>query len=264
MARNIFKVKRNPKVIKTYRQSVPATRFIGKKYGDEDRIDGHGGFGAQWKEWFEKGWFKLLEESCPKADFEDADAYIGLMRYKGDEPNPEPFQYWVGMFFAEGAEVPEGFEYVDFPASDLGVGWLYGKDSYIYAKEHLVFDGFKKQGIKVIPDRQDAYWFFERYACDSAPRPKKKGKFVLDVCWYAEKEGETKKVRVCKTCSGFDVAELEGLLAPEDYTTYCIGKCKRHNPKLEGKVYGLINEELVVCESKEEFFAKIKEAVEES
>ncbi len=21
-------------------------------YGDEDRIDGHGGFGKQWKEWF--------------------------------------------------------------------------------------------------------------------------------------------------------------------------------------------------------------------
>jgi hypothetical protein len=33
-------------VIRTYRQSVPAMRFIGKKYYDEDRVDG--GFGKQW------------------------------------------------------------------------------------------------------------------------------------------------------------------------------------------------------------------------
>ena len=256
MARNILKAKRKPKVVKTYRQSVPATRFIGKKYGDEDRVNG--GFGTQWGEWFANGWNTLLEESCPKADFEDASAYIGLMRWKGEkgEEGFEPFQYWVGMFFAEGAEVPEGFDFVDFPASELGVGWLYGKDSYIYAKEHLAFGACEKQGIRCIPDAQDATWFFERYA---APRcePDKKGKHILDVCFFAEKEGKAKKVRVCKKCSGFDVAELQGKLAPEDYTTYCIGKCLRHNPKLEGKVYGLLNNELVICDTKEEFFAKI-------
>jgi len=259
MAKNIFKVKRNPKVIKTYRQSVPATRFIGKKYGDEDRIDGHGGFGKQWEDWFKNGWNTLLEESCPKADFEDADAYIGLMRIKECEEGEEkePFQYWVGMFFAENAEVPEGFDYVDFPACDLGVGWLYGKDSYLFAKEHLVFGGFEKQGIKVIPDREDAHWFFERYACPRFTEFDKRGKHTLDVCWYAEKEGEVKKVRMCKKCSGFDVAELKDLLAREDYTTYCIGHCLSKHPELKGKVYGRINEELVVCDTKEEFCAKI-------
>ncbi|MDR2688018.1 MAG: hypothetical protein LBB75_09710 [Oscillospiraceae bacterium] len=262
MARNIFKVKRNPKVLKTYRQSIPATRFIGKKYGDEDRIDGHGGFGKQWEAWHENGWFKLLEESCPKADFEDADAHIGLMRWRGekDEEDYEPFQYWVGMFFAEGAEVPEGFDFVDFPASDLGVGWLYGKDSYLFGKEHLVFGGFEKQGIKVIPDRQDAHWFFERYACPRNTTPDKRGKKILDIAWFAEKEGEVKKVRVCKKCSGFDVAELAGLLAPEEYTTYCIGHCLSKHPELKGKAYGLINDELAVCDTKEEFLAKVREA----
>jgi len=257
MARNILKVKRKPKVIKAYRQSVPATRFIGKMYGDEDRVNG--GFGKQYDEWFEKGWFTLLKDSCPKADFEDSGAMIGLMRWKGEkgEEEYEPFQYWIGMFFVEGAAVPEGFDYVDFPACDLGVGWLYGKGSYIFAKEHLAFEACEKQGIKMIPDAQDATWFFEREVSDTPPRPKKRGKFVLDICFFAEKEGEVKKVRVCKKCSGFDVAELEGKLAPEDYTTYCIGKCKRHNPKLEGKVYGLINDKFVVCDTKEEFFAKI-------
>ena len=30
-------------IIKTYRQSVGAMRFIGKKYGDGDRVDGNFG-----------------------------------------------------------------------------------------------------------------------------------------------------------------------------------------------------------------------------
>lgn len=48
-------------IVKTYRQSIPATRFIGKKYGDEDRVNG--GFGQQWGEWFQNGWFDVLEEA---------------------------------------------------------------------------------------------------------------------------------------------------------------------------------------------------------
>ena len=257
MTRNILKNKRKPKVVKAYRQSIPATRFIGKQFGDEDRVGG--GFGKQWGDWFKLGWCEQLEAHSPRADFEDADAYIGLMRIKECEEGEEkePFQYWVGMFFAENAEVPEGYDYVDFPACDLGVGWLYGKGSYIFAKEHLAFGACEKQGIKMIPDAQDATWFFERYVSPRFTEPDKKGKIILDICCFAEKEGEVKKVRVCKKCSGFDVAELEGKLAPEEYTTYCIGKCKRHNPKLEGKVYGLLSDELVVCGTKEEFFAKI-------
>jgi len=191
MARNILKVRRKPKVVKAYRQSIPAARFIGIKYGDGDRVNG--GFGEQWGEWHKNERFKLLEESCPRADFEDAEACIGLMRWKGGKDGDEhkmsePFQYWVGKFFAEGAQVPEGYGFVDFPASDLGVGWLYGKDSYIYGKEGLAFSACGKQGIKCIPDAQDATWFFERYA---APRcePDKKGKHILDVCFFAEKEG---------------------------------------------------------------------------
>jgi hypothetical protein len=192
MAKNMFKVKRNPKVIKTYRQSVPATRFIGKKYGDEDRPDGHGGFGTQWGEWHEKGWFDFLAKNCPKADFEDAGAYIGLMRIKENDKHEqtEPFQYWIGIFFPEGTEVPEGFDYVDFPASDLGVGWLYGKDSYLYAKEHLAAESCGKQEMKIIPDGEGAYWFFERCVCPRFTKPDKRGKKILDICHFIEKEGK--------------------------------------------------------------------------
>ncbi|MCL2512314.1 MAG: hypothetical protein FWF08_00310 [Oscillospiraceae bacterium] len=190
-----LKLKRKPKVIKTYRQSVPATRFIGIKYGDGDRVDG--GFGKQWDEWHEKGRFKLLEDACPKADFEDSTAYIGLMRWKETEIDgekiEEPFQYWIGMFFPESAEVPEGFGYVDFPESDLGVAWLYGKGDSVFFNEGRAVGSCEKNGMKVIPDEEGAYWFFERYTCPRFTTPDKKGKIILDICHYAEKGNDGKK-----------------------------------------------------------------------
>ncbi|MCL2495050.1 MAG: hypothetical protein FWE98_05275 [Oscillospiraceae bacterium] len=187
MAKNILKAKRKPKVVKTYRQSVPATRFIGKKYGDGDRVNG--GFGGQWGQWHKNGWFEQLEQSCPPADFEDAGAYIGLMRWKGEGHRmTEPFQYWIGIFFAENAEVPEGFGYVDFPASDLGVGWLCGKDRYLFGKEHLAAESCEKSGMKLVPDGEGACWFFERYVCPRYTQPDKRGKRILDICHFVEKE----------------------------------------------------------------------------
>jgi len=186
MAKNIFKIKRKPKVVKTYRQSVPATRFIGKRYGDEDRVNG--GFGAQWGEWHKNGWFKLLEERCPLAEFEDAGAYIGLMRWKGEcDKMTEPFQYWIGMFFPEGTETPEGFDSVDFPAADLGVGWLYGKEDTVFFNEGRCADSCGKNGMKIIPDGEGACWFFERYVCPRFTQPDKRGKKILDICHYIEK-----------------------------------------------------------------------------
>ena len=68
---------------------------------------------------------------------------------------------------------------------------------------------------------------------------------------------EVKKVRVCKNCSGFDVAELKGKVKVKDHTTGCIGMCAKGHPELAGKVYGYLNGEFVVCDTKDELFAKI-------
>ena len=70
-----------------------------------------------------------------------------------------------------------------------------------------------------------------------------------------------KKVRVCKKCSGFDVAELKGKVKVKDHSTGCIGRCLINEPDLNDKVYGFLNGEFVVCDTKEEFFAKIAEIV---
>ncbi|MCL2351033.1 MAG: hypothetical protein FWC55_00725 [Firmicutes bacterium] len=72
---------------------------------------------------------------------------------------------------------------------------------------------------------------------------------------------EPKKVRVCKKCSGFDVTELKGLVKAKDHSTGCIGKCLGSHPKLAGKVFGFLNGEFTVCDTKDEFFAKVKEIV---
>jgi hypothetical protein len=72
---------------------------------------------------------------------------------------------------------------------------------------------------------------------------------------------DAKKVKVCKKCSGFDIAELKGKVKTKDYTTGCIGKCAAKNPDLEGKVFGFLNGEFTACDSKEEFFSKIAEIV---
>lgn len=67
----------------------------------------------------------------------------------------------------------------------------------------------------------------------------------------------TKKIKICKKCSGLDIKELKGRLDSKDYGFGCLQKCLRKNAELEGTVFGLINGEFVVCNTKEEFFVKI-------
>ena len=108
-------------ITKVYKQSVGAMRFIGKKYGDNDRVDGN--FGAKWGEWFENSWFDTIEKQIAgslKDVYEDGDAYIGLLRNKSGEP----YQYWIGMFTPENTEDTGGYEVIDFP------GGLYAVVNY--------------------------------------------------------------------------------------------------------------------------------------
>ena len=171
-------------IINAYRQAMPNLRFIGKKYGDGDR-GADGGFGAQWGEFFEKGWFGVLEglmggkadETCG-----DGGAYIGLMRDK----RGEPFQYWVGMFAPAGTQAPEGFEFVDFPASSLGVSWIKGPESEIYMKEEKCWERLEAEGMEGALDGDVACWFFERYQCPRFTEPDENGNVILDICFFVK------------------------------------------------------------------------------
>ena len=74
-------------------------------------------------------------------------------------------------------------------------------------------------------------------------------------------EKDKVKVRVCKKCSGFATKELGDILDKKAYTTGCIGKCIKKKPELEGKVYGYIDGKFTVCDTKDEFFEKIKSII---
>jgi hypothetical protein len=168
-------------VINVYRQEMPAVRFIGKQYGDPDRVNG--GFGAQWHEWMEKGWMAALEPlgaGLSKEVYPENDAFIGLMRWM----EGEPFQYWIGIFTPAGTPVPEGYASVDFPASVLGVCWLRGQGGDIFGKEDVCAGKLKQAGHEIATDAAGAWWFFERYAQPRFTQPDAQGFQTLDICHY--------------------------------------------------------------------------------
>ncbi|MCL2007502.1 MAG: hypothetical protein FWG77_05395 [Treponema sp.] len=160
-------------IIKTYKQEIPALRFIGKK-------------GANWGEWWQNGWFDLLEKNIDdkfKAEYEDWNAYLGLM--KVDKSGS--LDYWIGMLLPKETTVPERFFHFDFPKGSLAVCWVYGneKDVMEYHGHSL---GCKKileeQGIKIQYDNDGSYWYFERDQCPRFTTPDEKGNVIADICFF--------------------------------------------------------------------------------
>jgi predicted transcriptional regulator YdeE len=161
-------------IIKAYRQNMGATRFIGKKYGNSDRVNGM--FGAKWGEWFENGWFSAIENLWNEKTFEETEAQIGLMR-----ENEGKFEYWIGCFTPENSVVPEGYQYIDFPTGELGVCWVYGKEDEVFMNEGASAERLQNEGYKIANE-----WCFERYACPRFTTPDEHGKIILDVCFFIE------------------------------------------------------------------------------
>ena len=166
-----------PAIIKAYRQKGKAMRFIGKRYSNEDRVDGM--FGAKWKEWFENGWFELLQTQLRDNLLfveDDMASCIGLMRDKGG--NHDDFEYWIGYFALENTVVPNGFEYEDLPAMDIGVCWIYGREDEVFGIEPEALAKLQEEGFEMITE-----WCFERYS-PTHYGPDKKGDVILDICFF--------------------------------------------------------------------------------
>ena len=153
-------------VTNVYKERYPALRLIGKRYTNDDR-DKAGGFGDQWDEWNGGDKFSLMKQAVEVLPFcEDP---LGLMTMRGDMTG---FTYWVGLFFPAGTNVPDGYDCLDLPESDIGVGWVRGnlEDGEIFGgpPHEAVCQKMNEQGFgnfrsDIAGQGSDTYCFFERY-----------------------------------------------------------------------------------------------------
>jgi hypothetical protein len=171
-----------PQIVNVYREIMPATRFIGIKYTNEDRGE-CGGFGERWQWMFSEGHFgtlrALLPEN-PKEFFHEIDATIGLMRMHADDP----FQYWIGMFLPPDTEVPEGFEYINFPRTEIGVAWVYGQSPDIFWHCSEAVLALEEYGVEIRANQAGEWWQFERYVCPRFTTPNEYGNVILDRAFF--------------------------------------------------------------------------------
>lgn len=162
-------------IIKTYKEKVPPMRFIGNKYSDY----------SHWGDWFANGWFDVVESAMGGVDpikklWQDGGGYVGLERHK----DGDPFEYWIGMFAPADTEVPEGFQYIDFPEAHLGVCWIYGEEGETHSIIGECFGKLESDNIKITPDKNGAVWSFENGTCPRFTTPDENGKVILDYCYY--------------------------------------------------------------------------------
>lgn len=164
-------------IIKVFKENIPTMRFIGKKYNS---------FG-HWEEWWQNGWFDLLEQAMGGTDkirsiWENGGGYIGLER-RGEG---EVFEYYIGMLTPEETSVPEGFVSIDFVGLSLGTCWIYGKENEVHdtnaCKQKLL-----ENDIEIWYDEGGAVWSFENGLCPRYTTPDENGNVILDYCYFVIK-----------------------------------------------------------------------------
>jgi len=152
-------------VTNIYKEHFPALRLIGKRYTNDDRVEG--GFGGQWGEWMGENRFTTMKDAIKTPPF--SEDTIGLMTMKGDMSD---FTYWIGLFYPMDANVPEGYDYIDLPESNIGVGWICGSvengDIFGGPPHEAVCKGLDENGIgafrnDIAGEGNDTYCFYERY-----------------------------------------------------------------------------------------------------
>ena len=164
-------------IINVYKEKVPSMRFIGKKYDE---------FG-HWDEWFANGWFDCIENAMGGVDsicqlWKDGGNYIGLERHKENEP----FSYWIGMFAPPETPVPDGFCFIDFSETFLGVCWIYGEEGATHGKTGECAKKLEEEGIEIKTDVDGAVWSFENCTCPRFTTPDEKGNIILDYCYFVK------------------------------------------------------------------------------
>ncbi|HML48051.1 MAG TPA: hypothetical protein PKE04_15020 [Clostridia bacterium] len=175
-------------ITKVYKEHYPSLRLIGRRYTNDDR-DEAGGFGKQWDEWMGGDRFTAMKRAVQASAFyEDP---LGLMTMRGDMTG---FTYWIGLFFPAGTDVPDGYDHIDLPESEIGVGWVCGKEENgeIFGSAHgAVCQKLEEHGIgkfrnDIAGQGSDTYCFFERYNCPRFTEKDANGNVTLDYGNYVE------------------------------------------------------------------------------
>ena len=170
-------------VTNAYKEHFPALRLIGRRYTDDDR-DKAGGFGNKWAEWIGCDAFATMKQAVNAAPYND-DA-LGLMTMRGDMTG---FTYWIGLFYPAGTAVPDGYDFIDLPDSDIGIGWVCGNEEsgeiYGGPPHEAVIRKLDENGIgnfrnDISGQGSDTYCFFERYNGARFTEKDQNGNVTLD------------------------------------------------------------------------------------
>jgi len=176
-------------IVKTYKQEIPALRFIGKKCGEQFDNSVFDKILACLDNWRLNYTFTAIEKQLdkdPKTIYEGCDAYISLIRKKGNGF----FECWMGMFVPAETKVPQGYEAIDFPESTLGVCRVYGKRNAIIhydaaCRKKLAEDGcYHKDSLESHENGSRTKWFFQRFNWRSFFEDDKYGKRALEYCYF--------------------------------------------------------------------------------
>ena len=140
-------------------------KLIGRKYTN----------GSAWGQWWQNGWFDILEKTSSGLSSLNDNGYIGLMRNSTDG-----FEYWIGMFFDKETETPAGFEILDIPDAAFASFRIYGSEQngeiYGDIPHRMCIDILKEKNLSTFSDGLR----FERYNCPRYTSPDEQGNVILD------------------------------------------------------------------------------------
>lgn len=168
----------SPGIIKVYKQTIPATRFIGKCFGSGQ----HPNWGFSWgNDVFGKAEGAVGNQAKISAQFEDADVYCGLY-YRNTATGA--YDGWCGMFLPPDTKVPEGLDFIDFSEQKLGVCWIYGKQSELYNLVRNCPEILLSAGMEIKSDANGYIGHFERDQCPRFTTPDDNGNIIVDYCYF--------------------------------------------------------------------------------
>lgn len=151
------------KILKMEKEACPAARLIGKRYTEM----------PNWGEWWENGWFDLLEQ-LPALPIND-NGYLGAVRIVNGRP-----ERWIGMLFPADTPVPAGFDSADVEPMEYAAFYLYGStesgELFGLAPHNMCLDALKTAGLV----RREDDWCIERCNCPRFTKPDENGNVILD------------------------------------------------------------------------------------